>query len=504
MNSVFSLLGLALLLLVCIGGILLLVFLGRKLGFISPKMVDGVTESGGGFQPQINYKESKVIRYGLVGFLVALLSIPLAMVSDVVKERYGLYTGVQNEIAQTWGQTQYLSGPLLVIPYTEKFETEEIITDKHGNETRKNKTIYETWNAVVLPDALNIDVTLNEREKRRGIYASLVYQADLSISGNFILPDLSSFSKAVDQIHWDQAWLTLGVSDTQAINQVSSLKWGKQQNNFEFEPGAKVTSLVKKGFHAPLARDNIVALSDNQEQAYPFSLNLNINGSKSFNFSPFGKTTTATIQSKWPHPSFIGDFLPDTHDVSQQGFTASWSIPHLARSYPQFWTLGKQEYSVSNYTAGVNLYESVSLYSKITRAVKYGLLFVVLTYATLLIFEMGMGRGLHVIQYGVVGFALTLFYLILLSTAEHAGFLKAYFIAAASIVSMIGIYVSMALRSIIKGATVTLMLSGLYFLLFVMLRLEDYALVVGVSLLVCILAIAMYFTRNLNSQAELE
>lgn len=486
------------------------IFMARKIGLIKTSQIKEGEEGGGNFIKSYladikNLSDSLVFRFIIIAVLIGIMTIPLGMVSDIVKERSNLYRGVLHEIAGTWGHQQNLQGPALFIPYTEKFITETLKTDKDGNERRVNKTHYKHRTAIVLPEDLKIDVNLSGQTRKRSIYESLVYTADLNVSGNFNRPKIESLSNNINKIHWDKAWLAIGISDTQAINKVSGLNWVSANSGeikVDFEPGTKVVKTLASGFHAPLDL-SINSEITTEKINYPFSLDININGSQGFYFSPFGKTTDVTISSDWPHPSFQGNVLPDQHEVSDDGFDAKWSVPHLARNYPQLWTLETQTFDVNEFSAGVNLFESVSLYSQITRAIKYGVLFFALTYITFLIFELGIGRRLHVVQYGMIGLALSMFYLTLLSMAEHAGFFNAYISAAAIIILMISLYAFAAIRSLGRTGIISLLLVGLYTMLYSLLKLEDYALLAGTVLLLAILAVMMYLTRNIGN-TELE
>ena len=496
MSIIFGLIGIVFMLVIFAGVVFFAIFMARKIGLI--KQTEGDESSKNGFKSYIadfkSLSDSLVFRFGIIAVLVGIMTIPLGMVSDIVSERSRLYQNVLQDIAGTWGHQQKLQGPALLIPYTEKHISVKTLTDKDGNERKVNKTIYEQRTAIVLPEDLKIDAELVGQTKKRSLYESLVYTADLNINGSFKRPDISGLSNYIDKIHWDRAWFSLGISDTQAINKVSALKWGvdaNTSNNIDFEPGTRIRKIFSNGFHAP------VNLSNKLEQ-YQFSLDINVNGSSGFYFSPFGKTTDVTVTSNWPHPSFQGNVLPDQHNVSEEGFKAQWSVPHLARNYPQLWTLETQEFNVNEFSAGVNLFESVSLYSQITRAIKYGVLFFVLTYITFLLFELGIGRRLHIVQYGMIGLALSLFYLTLLSMAEHAGFFNAYVSAATIIILMISLYAWAAIRSIGRTAIISVLLIGLYSMLYSMLNLEDYALLAGTILLLAILAVMMYLTRNVG------
>jgi inner membrane protein len=493
MSLIFSLISILFLIVILAGVVLFVVFMARKVGILNtPADSDGnqLNDVKTLFNQLLAKTDSLVFRFGIIAVLVAIMTIPLGMVSDIVNERSHLYSSVVHEIANTWGHQQNISGPVLIIPYSEKFITEKILTDKDGNERKIDKTNYVQRTAIVLPEELSIKGNLKGEQRQRGIYKSLVYYADISLKGHFSRPDIKGLSTHIDKIHWDQAWFSLGISDTRAINKVSALHWNTLKT--DFEPGTRIVNIIKNGFHAPLS---ISEKSNN----YEFSLKLNIKGSQGFYFKPFGKTTNVVVTSDWPHPSFQGNVLPDEHNISENGFTANWSIPHLARNYPQLWTLEAQQFDINEFKAGVNLFESVSLYSQIIRAIKYGILFLLLTYITFLIFELGIKHRLHIVQYGIIGLALSMFYLTLLSVAEHTNFFNAYLAAATLIITMITLYAFAAIRNIRRTVLIALLLTGLYSILYLLLNLQDYALLAGTILLLAILAIIMYFTRNIGS-----
>ncbi len=465
-----GLIGLILLVIIIALFLFAAIFMARKIGILkTPENIEGDLANNGQHIVQRyvsdlkHISDSLVFRFILIAILIGFMMIPLGLVSDVVRERSNLYRGVLNEIAGTWGQQQNLQGPALFVPYTEKFITEVVKTDKDGYERKLNKTIYKQRTAIVMPDDLKIRVRLNGETRKRSLYESLVYTADLTVTGDFQRPDISSLSNHIDEIHWSRSWLALGISDTQAINKVSGLNWNNQKA-IDFEPGTKVVNTIASGFHAPLDLSLLSGAEKGPKYKYPFHLKLNINGSQGFYFTPFGKTTDVEIVSDWPHPSFQGSVLPNKHEVNSDGFEATWSVPNLARNYPQLWTLEKQKFNVNEFKAGVNLFESVSLYSQITRAIKYGLLFFTLTYITFLIFEMGIGRRLHIVQYGVIGLALSMFYLTLLSMAEHAGFFNAYISAAGIIIIMISLYAYAAIRSLKRTIIVSAVTGGFIYL----------------------------------------
>jgi inner membrane protein len=227
-------------------------------------------------------------------------------------------------------------------------------------------------------------------------------------------------------------------------------------------------------------------------------LALKLNGSAGFRFAPVAERTEARIASNWPHPSFQGTTLPASHRIDKAGFEATWRIPALARGLPRLWSLGTERHHLAGFSTGVAIADPVHLYAKVERAVKYAILYVALTFLTFLVFEMLLGARLHLVQYGLVGLALSLFYLTLLSLAEHIAFGAAYLAAAAVIVVMIAGYAWAALRSRGQAAIAAIALSALYTVLYTILRMEDFALLAGTGLLILVTALLMLVTRNLS------
>jgi len=434
--------------------------------------------------------DTLTVRAIIVGVIALVMLIPLVMMQGVVHERNGLYRNVLHDIANTWGGQQTIQGPVLVVPFVEKYISKETIKDENGEEKIKSKTKYITKYAIHLPKDLNIDVNLSEQHRKRGIYKSLVYEAELSLAGSFEKLDIQSMSDHIHRIDWEKAYLVLGLSDTRAINEVSSLNWNGTEVGYS--PGTRITELISHGFHASLK-----GLSANAN-GHVFNTKISINGSQGFRFAPFGENTKVNMQSSWPHPSFQGMTLPTHYEITDAGFTSSWTIPHLARNYPQSWVSSNASYNLNEFTAGVDLFEPVFLYTKVTRAVKYGILFVGLTFLTFLIFELTTQARLHFVQYGLIGVALTLFYLVLLSIAEHTTFLTAYLVAAAINIGLITVYTGTALKNWSRAGVIFVLLSALYTVLYSLLQLEDYALLMGTMLLLSVLMVLMYVTRNLR------
>lgn len=507
MDMLFALLGLLVVLLLLGGAALVVYLLVRRFW----PQADGDRNEDAIMSVRHDLRalfDSITLRMILVAVLGLVMLIPLAMVDEIVDERHGLYKSVLDDIAGSWGEQQTLSAPLLVVPYVERIVTKENVRDKAGNVQTISRTRRHTDAAVALPHTLDIQVALSEEFRRRGIYQSLVYNADIMLRGTFRPPAVADLSELIERIDWQKAYLVFGLSDTRAIHEVATLKWNDTE--WPLSPGTRQTQLLQAGFHALLG-DALAggdALTESQ-QVHRFELRFSVHGSESFLFAPLGQTTKVHLKSTWPHPSFIGKVLPGQYEVRSDGFDADWEIPHLARHYPQLWSLDGSTYDVTGFTTGVRLFEPVFLYSLVTRAVKYGLLFIALTFMIFLIFEVTVQARLHVVQYGLIGLALTLFYLTLLSLAEHIAFLNAYLSASAIIILMITCYTAAALRSAKRAAIIFVLLVGLYMLLYSLLQLEDYALLMGTGLLLAVVIVLMYVTRHMrsdvaSSQATLE
>ncbi len=437
----------------------------------------------------------RALRLAAVVVLALVLLIPLAMVRSVVEERHHRYRGVVDEIAGAWSGPQWLTGPLLVVPFTEHYTvTEEVRTEGGGKRTIE-RAAERAGRVVILPDELAITGELRPETRRRGMFAVTVYTNDLALSGSFrdlgqrVVGQTTPGRRTV--IAWDQAVLGVGLTEPRGIAAVSDLTALGQ--TLDLQPGSGLPGLIERGFHAPLA-----AGFDGQDMT--FSMTLSVRGSGEFRFRPVGGRTTAKVSSTWSSPSFSGELLPTAHTVTAAGFTARWDVPLLSRSYPQQWLEGTAV-GLDEATAGVRLFEPVALYDKVTRAVKYGLLFVVLTFLTLGLIELATGEAPTVLQYLLIGVALALFFLILIALAEHLSFLVAYLVAATVVVALTTLYCRAALAQPRLAAVVGLVLTLTYGVLYLILVAEDFALLGGTALLVVALAVTMYLTRGHRRQA---
>ena len=431
------------------------------------------------------FRDSVLFKMLVIGLLILALGIPLMMVRAQIREREQRRDSVVYEVAGTWGRAQTLGGPILTVPYLVHSK------DEKGN--------VKTWTQLAhfLPETLKVDGRLFPELRRRAIFEVAVYRADLHASGTFQRPSLGEWGIAPQDILWDAAYLSIGVSDMRGIRRNVRLVWGSKM--LQLSPGGGVSSLWSTGLRVPIS-----GLADAPEkQAYPFAFILAIRGSQKLSFLPFGKQNTVTLQSSWPDPSFSGGFLPEKRTVSDKGFEALWSVPYFGRSYPQQWREAEQEKmapqnAVAESEFGVELYQPVDVYLKTERSVKYGMLFLVLTFLAFFLFEVFSPVSLHPMHYLLVGSALCLFYVLLLSISEHLPFAVAYAIASAGILILISGYSLAILRGKRRALAMSAMLVILYGYLYVLLQAEDYALLLGSIGLFVILALVMFLTRRVD------
>ena len=297
-----------------------------------------------------------------------------------------------------------------------------------------------------------------------------------------------------DDLLWSEAVLAMGVSDLRGTTAEPTLTWGNA--TISFAPGTG-SELLDNGIHARVPMDpaNLAPTA--------FSLDLVLNGSRSIALAPTGKTTTFEVASSWPHPSFSGAYLPAERTLRDDGFEASWTVSYLGRDYPQAWTsadgcvssLGRR---IGDSQFGVSLISPVDFYLKSERSVKHGALLIVLIVATIFVVEIVAPLRIHLVQYALVGFALCLFYLLLLSLSETLGFFAAYGLAAAMSTGLITVYLANALASRKRAAIIAGVLAAVYGYLYIILQLEAFALVSGALGLFVALAAVMYATRNVD------
>ncbi len=459
-------------------------------------------------------KAPVVIRLAVAGVLALLMSLPINLIRDLIGERANAYKSVVNELSYSWGGQQLLIGPVLSIPYTIRYTVteeepislaEQVELAKVGDKRTKrtvSREVAAEKTALLLPEELYVDGTLEPQERRRGIYSVRVYTADLALSGLFKKPDFKKLDSRTAEVHWKRASILVNLSDTKAFKGISPLSLSGR--DYKFVPGTQNSSILPTGFSAEVDLSGAGGVE--------FNFTMSVGGSQGFYVSPIAVSSVINLKSPWPHPKYGGSGLPTRHETNDSGFKAVWEVPNLVRNYPQFADSNsfadvRQKGDVagldlSEYVIGLDFFEPVFHYSLLTRAVKYAMMFISLTFLSVLIFEIAAGKKerakLHLAQYGIIGLGLCLFYLVLLAVAEHLPFVFAYTLAAAANVLMIGGYVRAALKQNGEALVAAAILTALYAALFFILKMEEYALISGTALLVAATIALMYATRNLG------
>ena len=449
----------------------------------------------------LDVMHSAGVRFAVVGVVMLALLIPLGFVRGIVNERAELYNSVVQDISKTWGGPQNLDGPLLVVPFTENHITESRVRDESRpanapDAYRLVKSSEQVLNhMVILPRSVRFDGTLAPEERKRGIYRSLVYTAELGLNGVFVLPTREEWTRvapALNEIDYRHAYVIIGLSWPNALRSVSPFVWNGRE--LRAEPGTRPMRM-SSGFRVPESVDAA-------QGEYTFSQKLVFNGSTGLRITPVGDVTELSLVPSWPSPSFRGGALPVTREVSEEGFHATWNIPSLARPFPSLAAMDEWHADFTDFSVGVDLFESSTQYQLIHRAVKYGILFIGLTFLAFIVLDLGLRARLHPVQYSLVGLAMVVFYLSLLSLAEHVAFGAAYATASACAVLMISLYAAAALRAKRLGLGAGLLLTALYTLLYAILQMEDYALIMGTGLVLIMLGALMFVSRKLSYERE--
>lgn len=428
-----------------------------------------------------------------IGFLVLLLLIPLGMIHVVLWERLSRRDQAIQEITSTWGREQMLVGPVMIVPYQYSYKTwKEITVD--GKVDKREVVESALARAFFLPAALSIGGTINPSTLHRGIYEAVVYSGQLTLSGHFTPPDFGSLKIASQDVLWKDAVVTFAITDLRGTRETLTLQWGATE--VPLTPGTPLEGWLS-GIQA-----RIPGLH-NAAETLPFTLALTFNGSSGISVAPVGIRNTVTLASPWPDPRFRGAFLPVTRKVSADGFEATWQVSYYGRNYPQQWTDQAREVPFS-YGAvqaslfGVDFLSLIDAYRNVERSIKYGVLFIVLIFMAFFLFEVLSRLRLHVFQYTLVGAGLCLFYLALLSLSEFTSFLVAYVVAAVAAVLLIALYSLAILQSGGRTLIITVALLVIYGFLYVILQMQDYALLVGTAGLFAALGLIMYVTRNID------
>ncbi|NTX46545.1 cell envelope integrity protein CreD [Burkholderia cepacia] len=435
-----------------------------------------------------------LFKFAITALLALLILIPLQMVQSIVHERSAYRMDALQSIWSSYAGPQTVSGPVLVVPYT---EVTRVRDETPAGGATKTSLRSETKRLLVFPKTLNVDGTLTTSVRYRGIHKALVYELTSRLTGTLALPDLKKLPQADGHVSFkvDNAYVAIGIGDIRGLTAQPDVRIGGAR--FDVEQGTRLDSL-RQGVHANV---DLAALAEAGAGAgagavVPFSIDLPLRGAESVAFAPVGDQNDFSLKSTWPHPSFDGAFLPNNRTVDARGFTGNWRVTSFNTKAREQIATGNGEGAIE--TASVSMIEPVNVYLQAERATKYGALFVMLTFASFFMYELVKRLRIHPIQYTLVGLSLALFFLLLLSLSEHIAFAYAYLAASGACIGLLGFYLSFVLHSVKRGAVFSVLLAVLYAALYGLLLSEDNALMLGSLLLFAILAGIMTLTRRVD------
>jgi inner membrane protein len=450
-------------------------------------------------------QESIMVKLFSIGILMLILLIPSSWIHDLIYERQQRADDVINEVTSKWSGTQTISGPVLVIPYLKQ---EKIDKGKDGIEIREY-----VQKAFFLPEQLDIKGEVTPQILHRGIFDAVVYESALQTKSTFHQPDFKALNIPDDKVLWQDAHLAFGITDLRGINENPTVTVGQSTlmtepsnnlglsvnrvhgetdytNDHTNATSAKYTHYSNNGIISKLNWQNKENFNGN------VSIKLSLKGSKGLNFIPVGKTTTVNLSGAWNDPSFDGEFLPVSREITQTGFNATWKVLHFNRPFSQQWSENDQQLSGADF--GVNLLIPVDQYQKSIRTSKYGALIILLTFVALFLVEITQKIRIHPFQYILIGVALTIYYTLLLSFSEHFGYNVSYIISSLATVILISLYSTTFFPKRNLAILFTGVLLTFYTFIYVIILQQDFSLLLGSIGLFMIIGLLMYFSRNIN------
>jgi len=446
-------------------------------------------------------EDSVLFKLGIIGFFTLLLLIPSEWIQSLIQERQNRQQDVIKEVSDKWSGSQLVQGPVMILPYKTLIQQK----DKAGLVTYEEAIS----NIYILPEALNITGTADPEVLHRGIFDAVVYNAKIKVNGKFSALELQKSGIDPNKIQWDKVKVAIGLSDLKGLKNNPAIKLANQQ--YPVEPD--FTSLK-------LFSNNLIILPDlriGRNTALPFSFDLDLKGSSELNFLHLGKTTMVKVEGKWNNPSFTGRYLPEDREITATGFSASWKMPFFNRPYPQQWVAENtvlitkvQDAATAATTAvvstnpnneayfGVNFLLPIDQYQKIMRTAKYSILIILLTFISLFFTELLNKKKVHFLQYVLIGAAMTIYYTLLLAFSEQVGFNAAYLIASVSTITLVSVFIATLLRDKRPAYLFGSILTVFYTFIFVIIQLQDLALIFGSVGLFITVSILMYLSTRID------
>ena len=420
--------------------------------------------------------KGKLFFKAMIIFVMAFfLWVPTQLIREVINEREKRQKEAIEEVGSKWAGKQTITGPILMIPY---------------NGRGSNGAGYEKKYAWFMADVLDISSSVAPQKRHRGIYDVVVYQGDISITARFNDIKLKQVNAAPENFAWSEAKLVLQISDlSRGIGEEIYIRW--KDSSLLCQPWTEPNTNIGDAIYAAVPLKPEDANAQNV-----FTTKFSLHGSQQLMFSPAARETRIQMTGDWPDPSFTGIKLPETPNSSDSGINVKWR--YVNRNTPMVWN--DQFINLQNSSMGANLIIPVDGYDKTERSIKYALLCIVLTFAAFFLIETIYKRPLHLLQYGLAGLALVLFYTLLLSISEYTGFNLAYLIAGVATIGLVTWFVGSIMKSGKLATFISFVLTVVYGYIFTIIQLQDYSLLMGSIGLFVALAIIMYFSRKMQWQ----
>ena len=441
-----------------------------------------------------------------------LLWIPLILIGNLINDRGKLYKQTITNIGNEWGKSQKIIAPVITISYTDTSINNKDSVSNASN-TKAVAVVPVERKFAILPEELNATIEMKDEVRQRGIYNATVYNANVKLKGYFSAKDFPEDKKVLGCV-------SIGLTDTKALIKINKFKIGDM--DLEAMSGTMAAPLITNGISGQLGPEHNNTMN---KEKIPFEIDIDFRGSRDISILPLGKKNHFEIKSNWKSPSFSG-VLPTERTIDDNGFSAVWEVSNLIRNYPQIIDINNDQFSDfyqdgvvyneyddettysdnndENTIVKVALFDSVTSYTQIYRACNYGILFIGMSLVVVFIFEIVSKKATHYVQYGVVGFSLVIFYLLLLSLSEHIGFEWSYLVSSLAIVIPNSLYITSMTSSKKFGIGMFIFLSGIYAILFSILRMEQYALLTGSLLILAVLYAVMYLTKKADVFQSLE
>ncbi|GHU14077.1 cell envelope integrity protein CreD [Betaproteobacteria bacterium] len=428
-----------------------------------------------------------VVKIFSAAFISILLLLPLGMIQDQITRRSAYQNEVDAEIAYTAAGAQAVTGPVLAIVYRTQ-RTQGEFRDMNTGEIKPRPVAQATERTLTLPgETLSIEGRAGVELRYRGIYQARLYHLDLNVTGSFVIPaELVSVAQDEGELIEARAVLLFGVSDLRGLDADPEVSINGQTRRFKTPKDARFDNIVR----GPRLELEIGRLALGQANRIEYAFPLKLTGTVGVSIAPTAESNHIRLDSDWRHPTFLGNFLPRQRQIDGNGFHAEWDISHLARNFNN--TLRHDE------VLRVDFIDPVNIYLQSERAVKYGVLFIVLSFAAFFLGEILHRRSVHVMQYLLVGLALTIFFLLLVALSEHLAFGYAYLVSALGCIGLITVYLAGVFKSWRPAALFGAGFAALYAVLYAILQAEDNAFLMGSLLLFAVLAAIMLSTRRVD------